>query len=325
MKRTLLSLSLAVLALPLVAAQETPAASAPSVTTTSTASSPTADPIVAILNGETITASKLDSMYARLAPAMREQYNATGGKAGFLDNYLRKRLLVQEALKSGFDKKPDVIAEMETAKEAALFDRYVRDVVSSQVVKDADVKKYYDEHPDEFTTPERVKVRHIVVIGNGAGPHPKTNEQALEAIKQIATELHAKSGSVHAADPVAAARIRGSYFAEMARKYSEDGAAETGGDLGWVVKGQLDPQFEAAAFKLEPGVPSGIVETRFGYHIILVEAREAAGHEPFDRVRPVLREYLLTQHATEVMEAVTRLTNELRANSKMAIYPENIR
>jgi len=323
MKRTLLLLSLAVLALPLVA-QEKPAASAPSVATTA-AASPTSDPIVASINGETITASKLDSMYARLAPAMREQYNATGGKAGFLDNYLRKRLLVQEALKAGFDKKPDVQAEMETAKESALFDRYVREVVSAQVVKDADVRKYYDEHPDEFTTPERVKVRHIVVVGNGAGPHPKSNEQALEAIKQVATELHAKTGSVHAADPVAAARIRGSYFAEMARKYSEDGSAETGGDLGWVVKGQLDPQFEAAAFKLEPGIPSGIVETRFGYHIILVEDREPAGHESFERVKPVLREYLLTQHATEVMATVTQLTNQLRASSKIAIYPENIR
>ena len=313
MKR-MLFLSLVACALPLAAQQAQPAASAPAE-----------DPVVATLNGETITASKLDSMYARLAPAMREQYNATGGKAGFLDNYLRKRLLVQEALKAGFDKRPEVQAEMESAKESALFDRYVRDVVSSRIVTDADVKKYYDEHPDEFSTPERVKVRHIVIVGNGAGPHPKTQEQALEAIKQVATELHAKTGAVHAADPVAAARIRGSYFAELARKYSEDGSAEAGGDLGWVVKGQLDPQFEAAAFKLERGVPSGIVETRFGYHIILVEDREAAGHESFERVKPVLREYLLTQHATEVMETVTRLTNELRATSKVAIYPENIK
>jgi len=313
MKR-MLFLSLVACALPLAAQQAQPAASAPAE-----------DPVVATLNGETITASKLDSMYARLAPAMREQYNATGGKAGFLDNYLRKRLLVQEALKAGFDKRPEVQAEMESAKESALFDRYVRDVVSSRIVTDADVKKYYDEHPDEFTTPERVKVRHIVVVGNGAGPHPKTQEQALEEIKQVDTELHAKTAAVHAADPVAAARIRGSYFAELARKYSEDGSAEAGGDLGCVVKGQLDPQFEAAAFKLEKGVPSGIVETRFGYHIILVEDREAAGHESFERVKPVLREYLLTQHATEVMEAVTRLTNELRATSKVAIYPENIK
>src|SRR5262249_19716836 len=135
MKRMLL-LSLAMVAVPLAAQQA--AAN---------------DPVVAMLNGETITASKLDAMYNRLPPAMKEQYNANGGKAGFLDNYLRKRLLIQEAVKSGFDKQPDVRADMETAKEGALFDRYVRDVVSSHIVTDAEVKKYYDEHPDEFATP----------------------------------------------------------------------------------------------------------------------------------------------------------------------------
>src|SRR3954452_13947698 len=82
MKRMLL-LSLVACALPLAAQQAQQAQPA--------ASAPANDPVVAALNGETITASKLDSMYARLAPAMREQYNATGGKAGFLDNYLRKR------------------------------------------------------------------------------------------------------------------------------------------------------------------------------------------------------------------------------------------
>jgi peptidyl-prolyl cis-trans isomerase C len=315
MKRMLL-LSLVVFALPL-AAQEQPAASAPAVSA--------ADRPVAILNGETITAGKLDSMYGRLSPAMREQYNSTGGKAGFLENYLRKRLLVQEAIKSGFDKRADVQADMESAKESALFDRYVRDVVSSTIVTDAEVKKYYDEHPDEFVTPERVRVRHIVVIGNGAGPHPKSKEQALEVIKKVATELHMKFAGVKTGDEATTQRIRLSYFAELARKYSEDGSAESGGDLGWVVKGQLDPQFEAAAFKLGQGVPSGIVETRFGYHIILVEDKQAAGHDTFEKVKPILREYLLTQHASDVMQAVTRLTNELRGQSKMAIYPENIR
>lgn len=313
MKR-MLFLSLAIFALPLAAQQAQPAASAAA-----------SDPIVATVNGETITASKLNSMYNRLAPAMKEQYNATGGKAGFLDNYVRKRLLIQEAVKAGFDKRPDVQADMDTAKESALFDRYVRDVVSSHIVTEADVKKYYDEHPDEFATPARVKVRHIVIIANGAGPRPKSKEQALETIKQIAAELQVKFRGVSAADPAAAQRIRLSYFSEAARKYSEDGAAPSGGDLGWVVKGQLDPQFEAAAFDLAPGVLSGIVETRFGYHVILVEDKESAGHEPYDRVKPVLREYLLAQHQAEVVAAVTRLTNELQASSKVATYPENIK
>jgi peptidyl-prolyl cis-trans isomerase C len=324
MKRMLLLSLAAAVALPL-AAQQQAAANAPSVATTA-AASPTADPVVAMLNGETITASKLDSMYNRLSPSMKEQYNSTGGKAGFLDNYLRKRLLVQEALKQGFDKRPEVQAEMETAKESALFDRYVRDVVASQIVTDAVLKKYYDDHLDEFNAPERVKVRHILIMANGAGPRPKTKDQALELIKQVAAELHEKIATVRAADPATQARIRLSYFETLARKYSEDGTAEAGGDLGWQAKGGgLDPQFEEVAFKLEPGTPSGIVETKFGYHIIWVEDKEPAGRESLDHVKPILREYLLAQHAADVMQAVTRLTNELRANSKMSIYPENIR
>lgn len=312
MKRMLL-VSLAALALPL-AAQQQPAAS------------PSADPVVATLNGETITSSKLDAMYNRLSPSMREQYNSNGGKAGFLDNYLRKRLLVQEALKQGFDKRPEVQAEMETAKESALFDRYVRDVVASQIVSDAVVKKYYDDHADEFMAPERIKVRHIVITGNGAGPRPKSKEQALEIAKQALAELREKIAGVRGADEATAQRIKLSYFEQLARKYSEDGSAESGGDLGWQSKGGgLDPQFEEVAFKLEPGTPSGIVETKFGYHIIWVEDKAPAGRESLDRVKPILREYLLAQHAADVMGAVTRLTNELRAQSKMSIYPENIR
>ena len=311
MKRMLL-LSLALVALPLAAQQP--------------AASPAADPVVATLNGETITASKLDAMYDRLSPAMKEQYNSTGGKAGFLENYLRKRLLVQEALKQGYDKRPEVQAEMETAKESALFDRYVRDVVASQIVTDAVIKKYYDDHADEFMAPERIKVRHIVITGNGVGPRPKSKEQALELAKQVVGELAEKIASVHAPDEATTQRIRLSYFEALARKYSEDGSAESGGDLGWQSKGGgLDPQFEEVAFKLEPGTPSGIVETKFGYHIIWVEDKAPAGREPLERVKPILREYLLAQHAADVMQAVTRLTNELRANSKMAMYPENIK
>jgi peptidyl-prolyl cis-trans isomerase C len=312
MKRMLL-LSLAALALPL-AAQQQPAASPP------------ADPVVAVLNGESITASKLDAMFNRLSPAMKEQYNSTGGKASFLENYLRKRLLVQEALKQGFDKRPDVQADMETAKESALFDRYVRDVVASQIVTDAVLKDYYDKHADEFMAPERIKVRHIVITGNGAGPRPKSKEQALEIAKQVLSELRTKIAGVKGADEATAQRIRLSYFEQLARKYSEDGSAEQGGDLGWQSKGGgLDPQFEEVAFKLEPGTPSGIVETKFGYHVIWVEDKVPAGRESLDRVKPILREYLMAQHASDVMQAVTRLTNELRAQSKMAIYPENIR
>ena len=279
---------------------------------------------VAVINGETITEAKLDQLYARLTPDVRAQYEKNGGKTAFLDNYIRKRLLVQEALKAGFDRKPDVIADVEAAKEGALFDRYVRDVVAQQVVSDADVRKYYDEHPSEFEEPEQVKVRHIVITGNGGGPKPKSKEAALEEIKNVLSELRKQSVVPAGTDPDGAARIRMAYFAEAARKYSEDGAAPNGGDLGWVAKGVLDPTFEATAFNMQPGVFSGIVETRFGYHIIFVDAKKAAGPAPFDEVKATVRDALMAQRAADIMEAVAKLTNELRATSKIAVYPENI-
>jgi peptidyl-prolyl cis-trans isomerase C len=281
---------------------------------------PQAQKPVAIVNGEVITAEKLDRLYDHIGAQMRAQYARNGGKAAFLETYLRKRLVIQEAIKAGFDKRPDVQAEFEAAKESALFDRYVRDVVAAPIVTDAEIRQYYDQHPDDFVTPEQVKVRHIVV-----GPRARNKEEAQTAIGQIASELHAQNAAVKSADPVAAAQMRVRNFAEMARQYSQDGSAESGGDLGWVNRGQLDPTFEEAAFQMKKGVTSGVIQTNFGYHVIFVEDTKPTGRESFEAAKPSIREFLMNQHAADVMSAVTKLTNELKANSKIALQPENIR
>lgn len=289
---------------------------------------PAQDPspkIVAVVNGETITAGKLDQLYNRMNTQMRAEYDKNGGKSAFLDNYVRKRLVIQEAVKSGFDKRPEVQTDLEAARESALFDRYVRDVVASNVVSDAEVKKYYDDHPSEFARPATAKVRHIVIIPNGAGPKPKTQSDAMAQISQVLADLHTQMQSVSAADPQAAMQVHLNYFAAAARKYSEDGSAESGGDLGWIQQGQLDPKFEEAAFSLPIGVMSGIIETRFGYHLIFVEGRNPAGTAPFDDVKNDLRAKLVAARAADVMQSVSKLTSDLQKQSKIAVYPENIR
>ena len=66
----------------------------------------------------------------------------------------------------------------------------------------------------------------------------------------------------------------GASFEEMAKRYSEDGTASRGGDLGFSKRGEFVPQYEEAAYKLNPGELSGVVESQFGYHIIkMVERR----------------------------------------------------
>ena len=272
---------------------------------------------VAVINGETITAKTLDQLYDRIGPQRRAQYEKAGGKVAFLDNYVNKRLIVQEALKSGFDKHADVQMDIAAAREAAIFDDYVRDVVSADLVKDVDVRQYYDQHKQDFATPERIHVRHIVVREMSNGPRAKSKDEAKQILEKISAQMAANSG--------APLQARVNQFSQFARQYSEDAAAQSGGDLGFVEKGKLDPDFEAAAWKLPAGAVSGIVQTQYGYHLILVEAKQQAGTQPFEQVRAAIREVLLGQKMAEVMSTVTRLTHELRANSRIAIYKENIK
>src|SRR5258708_40232497 len=84
------------------------------------------DKAVAVLNGEVITVARLDQLWSRIPAQTKNQYKSNGGKAAYLNNYIGKRLLVQEALKHGFDKKPHVQADVEAAPESALLDPYVR-------------------------------------------------------------------------------------------------------------------------------------------------------------------------------------------------------
>ena len=322
-KRTLIPLLLLTSAA--FAQQPAPAQSTPQ--STAAAMADDSKRPVAIINGETITVERLNRMYANLNTQMRTNYDQNGGKGALLENYIRKRLMLQEAFKSGFDKKPEIVAALDSARESALFDRYVRDVVAAGIVTEKDVKDYYTAHPDDFATPEKVHVRHIVIAVTNAGPAPKTDSQALEQISKIAADLRASdvASAQGKPDEATMAKLRLAHFEDAAKKYSEDSSGESGGDLGWMSKGQLDPTFEAAAWGLKPGVVSGVVHSKFGYHLIYVEGKEPAGVEPFDAVKSGIREYLLTQKATDVVNAVARLTNELKANSRISVFPENIK
>jgi peptidyl-prolyl cis-trans isomerase C len=283
------------------------------------------DKIVAQVNGEMITQSQLDNLYDSLPFQMRQQYERAGGKAAFLDNYTRKRLLLQEALKAGFDKRPEVQQAVDAAKESALFDRYVKEVVSQQIVTDEMVRKYYDEHHDDFNEPEQVKAYHIIVMYNGTGPKPKTKEEAQAEIQKIASGLRDRAKGWTQVDAAQQAHLMLSAFNDAAKQYSEDGTAPRGGELGWFERGKMDKTFEDVAFGLKPGTMSDPFETRFGYHIVFVEGRKAARVTPYDEAKRSIRDKLIGEHTGDIMQTVQRLTDELKSTSKVAVYPENIR
>src|SRR5687767_15128195 len=129
----------------------------------------------------------------------------------------------------------------------------------------ADGQRYYNSNIDQYATPEQVRASHIRL--NAAGK----DEAAVR--KQAETILaQAKAG----AD-----------FAELAKKYTEDEASKaTGGDLNFFGRGRMLPEFEAAAFTLEPGQISDLVKTQYGFHIIKVVEKKPAVTQSLDEVRP---------------------------------------
>ena len=146
------------------------------------------------------------------------------------------------------------------------------------------VADYYDLHKnDKFTDPEQVHARHILVkVAADAG------DTAKAAARKKAEDLLAK------------ARGDGD-FAALARKNSDDpGSAAKGGDLGFFGRGTMTPAFEAAAFALEPGKVSDVVETPFGFHVIKVEEHKPGGPKPLDAVRDEVVDAVRGERAVEL-------------------------
>jgi peptidyl-prolyl cis-trans isomerase D len=160
------------------------------------------------------------------------------------------------------------------------------------VVSEQQMRAAYAASMDNFRMPERIHVRHILISTEGKSDAEKKTlkEKAEDVLKQAK---------------------KGDDFVALAKKYSDDKAnAEKGGDLDWVVKGQMVPEFEAAAFALKPKDISNVVTTQFGYHIIQSLDREPARVKPFEEVKDGLATDLRKQAVTDKMQG---LADQIRA------------
>jgi peptidyl-prolyl cis-trans isomerase SurA len=121
-------------------------------------------------------------------------------------------------------------------------------------VSSGEVKKFYETNRDSLPEkPAGVRLAHILISTQPSEATADSLRRYAELIRQKATE--------------------GEEFAALAKNYSEDPSGEGGGDLGWFSRGQMVPEFEEAAFILQPGQISDVVKTQFGYHIIKITGR----------------------------------------------------
>jgi peptidyl-prolyl cis-trans isomerase D len=169
------------------------------------------------------------------------------------------------------------------------------DKLSGTQVTEQEAQAYYSAHQDAFKTDEQVKASHIL-IKVPSGADAKTDQAAKAKIEGILQQLRS-----------------GADFAELAKKNSEDTTAGNGGSLGWFGHGRMVAPFDQAAFSTNKGQVSGIVKTQFGYHIIKVDDKRAAGVQSFSDVKDNLMQQLKANKVAQAVQyAASAVQNQAR-------------
>lgn len=191
-----------------------------------------------------------------------------------------------DAHRSDFELPAQVRAEYVVLSQASL--------LGQLKVSDADIKAFYDGHPDRYKQAEERRASHILIEADKSGPAEK-----LAQAKQKAEAL------------LAQVRKNPRDFARIAKENSQDkGSAEKGGDLDWFARGAMVKPFEDAVFRLKEGQISDIVQSDYGFHIIMLTGVRPEKVRPLADVRGDIESELKLQAAAkQYAEAAESFSN----------------
>ncbi|MGQ9730728.1 MAG: foldase protein PrsA [Candidatus Zipacnadales bacterium] len=209
-------------------------------------------------------------------------------------------LLEQEEMRAGgrsrlereLAKKGQTLEDLRTKLTS---DALADELIASQIeVPEVEVRAYYQEHKADFRHGEMIKGRLILC----------TTRANAEAIHSVLNDPQAD-------------------FAGLAKALSCDPATkEEGGDMGWIERGDYAREITDAAFKLQPGQYSDIIEYADGFAIVLVEARKPAGYKGFDEVRPAIESLLRREKEAALRPAWAA---QQRKQAQIQVYDRRLR
>ena len=190
----------------------------------------------------------------------------------WIDYLMETTVFSREARKVGLEKDAEVADEIKRRTDEILANAFRKKFIEGKIqVSDKEIEDYYKSHLEEFSAPlpVNVKVKTILV---------KTKEEAENVLKELK---------------------EGASFDTLAKKKSLDPSASQGGDIGWIGKGERDPEVEKVAFSLEKDGVSGAIKTANGYQIIKVIDKRGGGVRPFDEVKTRIKMNLRAQKFQE--------------------------
>lgn len=256
--------------------------------------------ILAEVNGVKITESDFNEEINSVPASYRGMISANKNK--FLDDLILQELLYQEAVKKNLDKDTDVAKALERLKKKVLAQKLLeKDVIELTKVSEEDIKKNYEENKDAYKEPEQVNAAHILVRVK-EGVSEKEDKETLAKAEGLLKKIK-----------------EGADFSQLAKDNSDCPSSSKGGELGYFSRGQMVPEFEDAAFKLKVGEVSGIVKTKFGYHIIKILDKKEAKQKEFAEVKEEIEQKLTKEKQKSAFDSYTK---DLKAKAKITINEE---
>ncbi len=241
--------------------------------------------VIANVNGTAITLDEFNEYAAhRLQPGSKP--TAAEAKA-IVNELVSLELVVQEALKKGLDKNPDVVKTIESQRRVLLANAALKDYIQAHPITDEQLKKEYDQRIAGAGTKE-LKARHILV---------KTEAEAKAIIAQLG---------------------KGADFAKLAKDKSSDSSAKEGGDLGWFNPNQMVKPFSDAALALKKGEYTKTpVQSQFGWHVIMLEDSRSPQVPAFDQMKDRVRNFMQQKMSQDFIDS-------LKTAGKVEIKEQNL-
>ncbi len=224
---------------------------------------------VATVNGQPIPQARADALMAEQKAQGRPESPQL--KDAVKEELVRREVMVQAAKSKGLDKKPEVQAQMDLARQAILIRAYIQDYVATNPVAEGEIRKAYDEIKNRAGDKE-YKVRHILV-------------DSEDEAKAIITKLQT-----------------GEKFEALAAQSKDSGSKDKGGELGWANPGMFVKPFSEAMVKLKKGKFTGVpVKSDFGYHVIQLDDVRELKAPSYDEVKGQLSQRLQEQQVQKHM------------------------
>ena len=190
------------------------------------------------------------------------------------------------------------------------------DIIHPVSVSDNQAKQFYQKNINQFRYPDKVRASHILISANPMEIKQKLREknktmnetELNEQVKQVMIERYNKAQEIEKQ-----IKHTPEKFEAIARDESDDTmTAKNGGDIGFFAQKDMVKPFADVAFKQKPNTISEVVQTPYGFHIIKVTDRMAAGQQPYEKVKEQIKMYIAAQ---EQIKALESFVNNLRANA----------